>query len=407
MIRILMDVEVTIKEKYLKIKPELNERSLRIWLAVEANALGRGGISKVSRATKVSRNTILKGIKELEGSVSLPNRRIRKIGGGRRKNTQKDQKLKEDLDLLIEPATRGDPESPLRWVSKSLRHISKELENKKHKISHTLVGKILKQEGYSLQANKKSKEGTQHPDRNAQFEHINQIATEFIKNGSPIISVDTKKKELVGDFKNTGREWRLKGNPRIVRMHDFQLPKKGKIAPYGVYDLNRNEGWVNVGINHDTAEFAVESIRQWWKNLGRKKYRDSKKIFITADCGGSNGYRSRLWKRELQKFAEETGLTVAVSHFPPGTSKWNKIEHKLFSFISMNWRGKPLYDHATVIQLITATTTQSGLKVYARIDQRKYEKGIKVTDEELAKINLHRNQFHGEWNYTISPQLKN
>lgn len=399
-----MEEEERIRHKYKLLEPNLNERTRRLFAAAEAESFGHGGITLVSRATGLERHVIARGLNEIKEGITLEKNSVRKAGGGRRKNSDKDQTLETDLEALVEPVTRGDPESPLLWVSRSLRHLSEELRKRGHQISHTLVGQLLQKKGYSMQANSKNKEGTTHPDRNAQFEHINQTAKNYLATGDPVISVDTKKKELVGDFKNNGQEWRPTGNPEIVQMHDFPNAEVGKANPYGVYDLGKNEGWVNVGIDHDTAQFSVESIRQWWKHLGKKHYPNSKKLFITADCGGSNSARSRLWKVELQKLSNETGLEITVSHFPPGTSKWNKIEHRLFSFISQNWRAKPLYDYAIVINLIAATTTKTGLKVYARLDKGKYEKGIKITDEELGQINIYRNEFHGEWNYTIRPQ---
>ncbi len=399
-----MEDEERIRHKYKLLGPNLNERIRRLFAAAEAESFGHGGITLVSRATGLERHVIARGLNEIKKDVALGKNSVRKAGGGRKKNSDKDQTLETDLETLIEPVTRGDPESPLLWVSRSLRHLSEELHKRGHQISHTLVGQLLQKKGYSMQANRKNKEGTNHPDRNAQFEHINQTAKDYLAAGDPVVSVDTKKKELVGDFKNNGQEWRPAGNPEIVQMHDFPDAEVGKANPYGIYDLGKNEGWVNVGIDHDTAQFAVESIRQWWKHLGKKYYPNSKKLFITADCGGSNGARSRLWKVELQKLSNETGFEITISHFPPGTSKWNKIEHRLFSFISQNWRAKPLYDYATVINLIAATTTKTGLKVYARLDRRKYELGIKITDDELKQVNIYRNEFHGEWNYSIRPQ---
>lgn len=399
-----MEEEEKIRHKYKLLEPSLNERTRRLFAAAEAESFGHGGITLVSRATGLERHVIARGISEINDNIALEKNSVRKAGGGRKKNSDKDKTLETDLETLVESVTRGDPESSLLWVSRSLRHLSEELHKRGHQISHTLVGQLLQKKGYSMQANSKNKEGTNHPDRNTQFEYINQTAKKYLAVGDPVISVDTKKKELVGDFKNNGQEWRPSGNPEIVQMHDFPNAEVGKANPYGVYDLGKNEGWVNVGVDHDTAQFAVESIRQWWKHLGKKRYQNSNKLFITADCGGSNGARSRLWKVELQKLSTETGFEITVSHFPPGTSKWNKIEHRLFSFISQNWRAKPLYDYATVINLIAATTTKTGLKVYARLDKRKYEKGIKITDEELGQINICRNGFHGEWNYTIHPQ---
>lgn len=349
----------------------------------------------------MSHHTVLKGVREVQDKKRKATTRLRKEGGGRKKITEKHPDIIKKIERILDETTAGDPMSLLKWTCKSTYTIANAF--KEEKISPDTIARIIKREGYTLQANRKTREGKQHPDRNAQFEFINKIAKKFIKQGNPVISVDTKKKELVGDFKNQGQSWHQKGNATIVRVHDFKIPALGKVNPYGIYGLNRNEGWVNVGIDHDTAEFAVESIRQWWTHLGRKTYKKRKQILITADCGGSNSARARLWKRELQKFANETGLAITIVHYPPGTSKWNKIEHRLFSFISMNWKEKPLYDHATIINLIAATTTTQGLKVYARLDKRKYLKGIKISKEEMAKVNLQSHTFHGDWNYTIKP----
>lgn len=397
--------EQRIRNTYKILESSFNERTKRLFAAAEAQNIGRGGITIVERATGIERHVIARGIDELKNK-DTPSKQnaVRRPGGGRKKNVFKDKKLVKDLKELIEPATKGDPMRPLLYVSKSLRHLSKELQKEEHNASHTLVKQILRKEGYSMQGNRKGEEKGSSVDRNAQFEYINVTAKEYIALREPVISVDSKKKELVGNFKNNGREWRPKGNPDIVQIHDFKDNKLGKVNPFGVYDVDRNEGWMNVGIDHDTAQFAVESIRQWWKHLGKKSYPHAKSLFITADCGGSNNVRSRLWKIELQKLANETLLKISVSHFPPGTSKWNKIEHKLFSFISKNWRAAPLRDYATIINSIVSTTTETGLKVYARIDKRKYAKGIKVSDEELNLINIERKNFHGEWNYTICPQ---
>ncbi len=397
--------EQRIKNTYKILKSSFNEKTKRLFAAAEAQNLGRGGITIVERATGIERHVIARGIDELKNRNALQKQNaIRRPGGGRKKNIVKDKKLVEDLKGLIEPATKGDPMRPLLYVSKSLRHLSAELKKEDHNVSHTLVKQILRKEGYNMQGNRKDREKGSSVDRNAQFEYINEIAKRHIALREPVISIDSKKKELVGDFKNNGREWRPKGNPEIVQVHDFKDKKLGRVNPFGVYDIDRNEGWMNIGIDHDTAQFAVESIRQWWKHLGKKSYSHTKNIFITADCGGSNNVRSRLWKLELQKLSNELQLKISVSHFPLGTSKWNKIEHKLFSFISKNWRATPLRDHATVINLIVSTTTETGLKVYARLDKRKYAKGIKVSDEELNQINIKRENFHGEWNYTICPQ---
>ena len=332
---------------------------------------------------------------------SRGNGQIRRKGGGRKKTVDIDHTLKRDLESLIEPITRGDPESPLLWTCRSVRNLSNELNSMGHKTSHRMVNELLRDMGYSLQGNKKTKEGSEHPDRNEQFEFIYEKTKEFQNNKQPVISVDTKKKELVGDFQNTGEEWSPKGKPIEVRVHDFEIPELGKVNPYGVYDITQNIGWVNVGVDNDTAEFAVESIRKWWYTMGRMIYPDAQQLLITADAGGSNGYRVRLWKLELQKLADETGLSISVCHLPPGTSKWNKIEHRLFSFISQNWRGKPLVSHEVIINLISSTKTRTGLTVNCNLDTKSYEKGRKISDEEMESINIVREQFHGEWNYTI------
>ena len=386
----------------------LNERQLRLLTASMAEALGYGGTSKISRITGVSRNTIISGRKELdtpeELSEELDVGRIRKKGGGRKKITEKDPTLLKDLESLIEPVTRGDPESPLRWSCKSTRKLAEELNNMGHNVSHVTVAALLLELGYSLQGNKKTIEGTSHPDRDAQFEYINQTTQECQQEGQPVISVDTKKKELVGNFKNGGSELRPKGNPEEVLVHDFKIEELGKVNPYGVYDIAQNYGWMNVGTDNDTAAFAVESIRGWWYSMGQNVYPEADKLLIIADSGGSNGYRVRLWKTELQKFADETGLKILVSHFPPGTSKWNKIEHRLFSFITQNWRGKPLTSHEVIVNLISATTTKKGLKVGCQLDKNPYPKGIKISDEMMETVNIIRSKFHGEWNYTILPR---
>jgi hypothetical protein len=367
--------------------------------------MGHGGISTISKATGLSRTTIHQGLKELSQS-SAPKqgaKRIRAIGGGRKAITDENPNLIQDLESLIEPTTRGDPESPLRWTCKSTRQLSAALQVKGHKIGRQKVSELLAEMGYSLQANQKVREGAAHPDRDAQFGYINDRVDEFQIANQPVISVDTKKKELVGDFKNGGREWRPKGQPEAVRVHDFIDKSLGKICPYGVYDQTANTGWVSVGTDHDTAEFAVEGIRRWWQKMGKARYPKAKRLLITADGGGSNGYRVRLWKLELQRFATETGLEITVSHFPPGTSKWNKIEHRMFSHITMNWRGKPLTSHEVIINLIANTRTRQGLQILAELDTNSYSKGIKVTDAQLNEINLIRSDFHGEWNYSIAP----
>jgi transposase len=397
-----VDTEL-IKTRFESIAPFLDERLRRIFAAAEAMAIGYGGPSIVSREIGVSRAAIALGLKELKAPERPDTQRIRKKGGGRKRATDKDPTLREDLECLLESATRGDPESPLLWTCKSVRKLSGELNQMGHKASHNLVAELLKDMGYSLQANQKTLEGSSHPDRNAQFEFINSKVKDYQANEQPVISVDTKKKELVGDFKNAGRELRPKGDPQKVRVHDFLIPELGRASPYGVYDITDNVGWVNVGIDHDTSAFAVESIRGWWHTMGHERYPAAKQLLITADGGGSNGYRVRLWKLELQKLANETGLSISVSHLPPGTSKWNKIEHRLFSFITQNWRGKPLVTHEVIVNLIAATSTKKGLQVRCQLDTNTYPKGIKISDELMANINIERDSFHGEWNYTISP----
>ena len=412
-----MDIQA-IAHRFEKLAPFLNERTRRVMAAAEAQSLGHGGITAVARATGVSRRAISRGLKELEQACAVPEDAteegalcppllpgaIRRPGGGRKASTDKDKTLRSDLESLVEPFTRGDPQSPLRWTCKSLRNLAAELVNLGHQVSHQLVADLLVDLGYSLQANQKSKEGrADHPDRNAQFDYINTHVKTAQATAQPAISVDTKKKELIGDFKNGGRELRPKGDPEKVRVHDFVIEELGKVAPYGIYDPTHNLGWVNVGTDHDTAAFAVASIRQWWLSMGSPLYPGAHSLLIMADGGGSNGSRVRLWKTSLQKFADETGLWLTVCHFPPGTSKWNKIEHRLFSFITQNWRGKPLVSHEVVLQLIAATTTRTGLRVEAQLDLNRYETGIKVTDAELARVKLHRHKFHGDWNYTIAP----
>ena len=375
-------------------------------VAAEARAIGFGGITLVARATGVSRDTISRGLEELDSATSPPAGGVRRPGGGRKKTVDVDPTLREDLEKLINPTERGDPESPLRWTSKSLRHLAKELKLLGHQTSHRMVAEILHDLGYSLQANRKTLEGSSHPDRDAQFEHINGQAQEYFATSDPVISVDTKKKELVGEFKNGGREWRPQGMAERVKVHDFVDPDLGRAIPYGVYDLAANSGWVSVGVDHDTSSFAVETIRCWWSSMGCERYPGAERLLITADGGGSNGVRSRLWKVELQKLADEIGIPLSVSHFPPGTSKWNKIEHRLFSFITQNWRGKPLVSHEVIVNLIASTTTEKGLRVQAKLDQAKYPTGRKVSDREIDELDLRPDSFHGEWNYTIYPRGK-
>lgn len=398
------ETEAAIKQRYERVAPTLNERTRRLVAASEAITLGWGGISIVSRATGLSRQVISQGIKELQEEEDPRDKRIRRKGGGRKQLVEKDPQLSIDLERLVEPVTRGDPESPLRWTSKSVRKLAKELGEYGHQVSHEFVSQLLYQLGYSLQANRKTKEGGTHPDRDAQFEHINAQAKAFLAAGEPVISVDAKKKELVGDFKNGGREWCPKGEPEEVRVYDFPLKDLGRVTPYGIYDQGQNTGWVNVGIDHDTAAFAVESIRRWWNAVGKQQYPSAKRLLITADGGGSNGSRVLLWKWELQQLADSIGLAISVCHFPPGTSKWNKIEHRLFAWISQNWRAKPLVSYAVILKLIAATTTEAGLTVQCQLDTNIYPTGRKVSKEEMTTLSLQLDLFHGEWNYTILPR---
>ncbi len=400
-----MDENTGIKDRFARVADSLDERTRRLVAASEALALGWGGISATSRATGLSRTAIRRGIAELQGAPAAPPGRIRRAGGGRKKTVDLDPTLQHDLEALVEPTTRGDPESPLRWTCKSLRKLAAELQARGHRVSHQLVAELLQAAGYSLQANRKTREGGDHPDRDAQFAHIATTSADYLASGDPVISVDAKKKELIGDFKNAGREWRPKGEPEEVRVHDFPIPEVGRVTPYGVYDVAANAGWVSVGIDHDTAAFAVASIERWWQEVGQARYGQSGRLLITADGGGSNGSRVRLWKLELQRLADATGLTLTVCHFPPGTSKWNKIEHRLFSFITQNWRGKPLVSYAVILSLIAATSTTTGLTVESVLDTTRYARGRKVTDEEVATIQIERDEFHGEWNYTISPHV--
>lgn len=394
--------ERSLQQKFSAVWPLLEERGRRLMAASEALALGYGGVSRVRRACGLSRKAITKGIREIAAGNSRPGR-IRQPGGGRKKIVERDPKMLAALERLIEPVTRGDPESPLRWICKSTRNLSAQLTRHKHPISHEKVAQLLHAQNYSLQSNRKTEEGAAHPDRDAQFRYINAQVKRALATGMPVISVDTKKKELLGNYHNGGRQWLRAKNPVTVNGHDFPSPDVPRAYPYGIYDLARNSGFVNVGTDHDTGAFAVASIRGWWRNEGSALYRQARSLLITADSGGSNGSRLRLWKLELQKLADETGLLISVCHFPPGTSKWNKVEHRLFSFISSNWRGEPLRDYETIVNLIARTTTAKGLQVTCRLDRRKYPTGRKVTDEEIERVNLKPHKFHGEWNYSIHP----
>ena len=399
-----MDTEGIIRSKYELLSPALNERNRRLWAGTEARALGRGGIALVQRATGLAYETIRRGMQELEAVELLPPDRVRLPGGGRKRATQLQPGLAGALDRLVEPLVRGDPESPLRWTCKSTRRLATELQGQGFAISHTVVASLLHDQHYSLQANRKTQEGTHHADRNAQFEHINGRVRSQLEAGQPAVSVDTKKKELVGNFKQAGREWRPQGQPVTVNVHDFPHLGEGKAIPYGVYDLGRNQGWVSVGIDHDTAAFAVTTLRRWWREMGRRRYPQARSLLVVADNGGSNRARVRLWKWELQRLADRIGLPISVCHFPPGTSKWNKIEHRLFSFISQNWRGHPLLTHTTIVNLIADTKTETGLKVRCVLDAGKYPTEQTVTDAQMATIRVTRDEFHGEWNYTIHPR---
>jgi hypothetical protein len=399
-----------IEAKYRLLSPLMDERMRRQWAAAESRAYGWGGIQSVSEAIGMSPNTIRKGLSELTARESNPHAvidsRLRREGGGRKRCSEADPQLLDTLEWLVEPLTRGDPCSPLRWTCKSTTNLADELGRMGHPVSPRTVGRLLNADGYSLQSNRKTKEGGFHPDRNAQFEFISATVKRFQQRGQPVISVDTKKKELVGPFKNGGREWQPAGEPEQVQVHDFLDKDLGKAIPYGVFDLSQNEGWVSVGIDHDTARFAAQAIHRWWKKMGSKRYRNAKQLLITADGGGSNGSRSRLWKVALQDLAVRLGIPVWVCHFPPGTSKWNKIEHRMFCHITQNWRGRPLVSHEVIIQLIANTTTTAGLKIRAELDPRHYPTGTQVSDAELASLNLKRSDFHGEWNYTLMPSLK-
>jgi len=396
-----------IRSRYASLAAVMDERVTRLWAASEAKALGRGGIAAVTEATGILGKRIWSGMRDLKEMGLRPpmdpprQQRVRRPGAGRKLLIEKDPAIVGDLDALVEPLTRGDPESPLRWTCKSVRKLAEELRAMGHQVGPQKVSELLHGMEYSLQGTRKTREGTEHPDRNEQFKHINAQARSFQRAGEPVISVDTKKKELVGDFANGGKEWRPAGEPEPVRVHDFIDERLGKAIPYGVYDIGRNEGWVNVGIDHDTAEFAVESIRRWWRRMGRYAYPDATRLLLTADGGGSNGYRTRLWKLQLQRFADESGLDVTVAHYPPGTSKWNKIEHRMFCHITQNWRGRPLESVETVVSLIGNTTTTTGLRIKAALDSHRYEKAIKVSDEQLASLHIRPHRFHGDWKYTI------
>ena len=399
-----MDIDTALAEKFAAILPYLNERQRRLLVAAEARALGRGGITRVARAAGLSRPTVQAALRELDQPVQAP-QRVRRPGGGRKKAQEIDPALLTDLEALVEPTTRGDPMAPLRWTCKSTRQLVDALKQRGHRVSHQLVADLLRAAGYRLQAPVKRLEGAHHPDRDAQFHYLNDQITAFLSRNLPVVSVDTKKKELVGTFKNGGREWQPTGQPELVNVHDFPDPAVGKAIPYGIYDIGRNAGWVTVGQDHDTASFAVASLRRWWEVVGQPTYPHADQLLICADGGGSNGYRVRLWKVELQHFADHTGLGVTVCHLPPGTSKWNKIEHRLFAHISMNWRGRPLVSHEVVVALIGATTTRTGLHVDAELDMGRYPTKIKVSDDQLAALHITPHAFHGEWNYTIAPTV--
>ena len=399
--------DINLQKKFMAILPHLNEQTARLYLGSEAQSLGRGGKQRVARLAGVSRVRIDKGIFELtlgqEEERAEATKKIRKPGGGRKQHKETQQGLLEALEAIVNPYTRGDPMKALLWTSKSLRNIEKALKENGYTVSYVTIGELLKSLGYSLQANRKTHEGGDVPDRNEQFEYINETALSFMSDNEPVISVDCKKKELIGNFKNTGRDWFLQGSAPEVNVYDFMDKELGKAVPYGVYDLAQNQGWVSVGISKDTAEFAVNTVKTWWQQMGQEQYPEAKKILITADGGGSNGSRNRLWKKELQSFATESGLAISVCHFPPGTSKWNKIEHRLFSYITKNWRARPLESLEVVVNLIANTTTEKGLQVKAKADENQYEKGIKVLDEELKNIKLTKSAFRGDWNYTINP----
>ena len=394
-----------LRAKHALLSRYLNERQRRLVAAADAQLLGHGGIATLSRITGLSRTTLHKGLQELEGS-EVPAERVRREGGGRKRKSEQDPAVVKELERLVDPATRGDPMSPLRWTSKSTAKLAEELCQRGFAISSRTVGRLLHEQDYSLQSNRKTQEGTSHPDRDAQFQHISQQTQAFQQRGAPVVSVDTKKKELVGDFKNGGREWQPKGTPEQVRVHDFPDKELGKAIPYGVYDVTSNQGWVSVGTDHDTAEFAMETIRRWWLQMGSKSYPGAREVLILADGGGSNGSRTKLWKMALQKLADETGMAISVCHFPPGTSKWNKIEHRMFCHITENWRGKPLVSHEVIVNLIGNTTTPKGLRIRAELDRQTYPTGIKIADADLAELMIEKSEFHGEWNYRISPRPK-
>lgn len=398
-----MNVTAQLRQKFAAIWFLLDERTRRIMAANEAMTFGYGGISGISRASGLSRKAIAHGIQDIKDGFCPPDGRVRRVGAGRKKITANDPQLLEALNRLIEPGTRGDPETPLRWICKSTRTLATQLTRQQHPISYVKVAQLLHEQNYSLQSNRKTEEGDDHPDRDAQFRYINAQVKKALATGTPVISVDTKKKELIGNYHNSGQQWRPEKNPTPVNGHNFPNPEVPRAYPYGIYDLGLNKGFVNVGTDHDTGAFAVASIRGWWRFEGRRLYPKARNIVITADGGGSNGSRLRLWKLELQKLSDETGISLSVCHFPPGTSKWNKIEHRMFSFISSNWRGEPLRDYETIVNLISRTTTAKGLKVTCRLDRRKYPTGRKVSDEEMKKLNLERNKFHGDWNYVIRP----
>jgi len=401
-----VDSDIALHKIYDKLSPHLNERQKRLLVAIEAESYGRGGVTLVSQLTGVSRSTINIGREELKEEIIFKTDKVRHSGGGRKKIQEYDPQLESDLDALVEPTSRGDPESPLRWTCLSTRNLAKTLREMGHQVSHTTVAKILEKLKYSLQGAKKTIEGQSHEDRNAQFEFINESVKLFQEFEQPVISVDCKKKENIGNFKNNGCEWQPKGSPIEVNGHDFMDLDLGKAIPYGVYDINNNSGWVNVGIDHETSEFAVESIRRWWKTMGQEAYPNANFLLITADSGGSNGYRRKAWRAEMQDFSDETGLIISICHFPPGTSKWNKIEHRLFSAITQNWRGRPLISLETVVNLIGSTKTETGLKVKCDIDTSQYPTGLKISDEHMDQLRIHPYDFHGEWNYTITPRKR-